>query len=142
MSKNNNEYIYSKIFAKGGDMIPCPINNCADLKADNMLENLFDTDGYIKREDIDHTHTVLGFIKDIPFMAEYLSGDYYFKLTCLDKKKWIIYFDIIQSIIPERLTDEYVEPDIGYVYDPDKDTYYITCYFYYNDKWCKENIRK
>lgn len=141
-NRNSKEDTGSKIFTKGNNMIPCPINNGADLKADNMLENLFDTDGYIKREDINHNHTVLGFIRDIPFIAQYLSGDHYLRLACLDKNKWIIYFNIIQSIIHERLTDEYVEPDISYIVDPDKDKYYVTCFFYYNDKWIKENIRK
>lgn len=141
-NRNSKKDTGSKIFTKLNGMTPCPINNGADLKADDMLENLFDNDRYVKREDINHVHTALGFIRNIPFMAQYLSGDFYLRLTCLDKNKWVIYFDIIHSIIPERLTDEYVEPDIGYIVDPDKDKYYITCFFHYNDKWTKENIGK
>lgn len=93
--------------------IPCPINNGADLKADNMLENLFDDAQYVENHVGDGGYIALGFIDGVPARCSYVLGCSFLWVAPVLKKSDSDYGSW-KKMLPERLSDGQVCADLTY----------------------------
>lgn len=125
-NRNSKKDTGSKIFTKLNGMTPCPINNGADLKADDMLANLFDDGEYIENK-VGDEYVALGFIGGVPARCNYIFGTSFLWVVALLKKKKCGY-DSWKKILPKRLSDEQVYADLTYFSGG-----YWHVFFYYYD---------
>ena len=97
--------------SKTNNRIPCPINEGADLNSQFLMEALFDDMDYVERETKLHRHVAMGFIDGIPVIVTWHFG----KSNILIHTARPTTMDDVVSFrktLPERLTDEQVEPEI------------------------------
>ena len=97
--------------SKTNNRIPCPINEGADLNSQFLMEELFDDMDYVERETKLHHHVAMGFIDGVPVIVTWQFG----KSNILIHTARPTTMDDVVSFrktLPERLTDEQVEPEI------------------------------
>lgn len=98
--------------SKTNNRIPCPINEGADLNSQFLMEALFDDMDYVERETKLHHHVSMGFIDGMPVIVTWQFGK---SIILIHTARPTTMDDVVsfRKTLPERLTDEQVEPEIS-----------------------------
>lgn len=114
--------------------VPCPINNQADLHSDAMLMCLFDNAEYVENEFLNDREAV-GYVNGWAVVVKFTLGDNKLMLRPIHPLSYGM-VETYRKLLPERLTDEQVEPEI----EANEWLGEYDIRFYYNEEWVKENI--
>lgn len=112
ISKESMErFNHDKNVVGATNRVPCPINNGADMHNGEMLEILFDMGEYVESNIGGKTYEALGFIDGAAVSVKYTMFTSEINIKTIHPSTSGL-IESYRKLLPERLSDEQVEPMI------------------------------